>query len=72
VFLCLASWWSPTPTEDRVAIYSQRVLCEKLNYIHHNPVKRGLVRNAEDWRWSSARDYASDTEGVIPICKQWR
>ncbi len=25
-----------------------------VQYIHENPVKAGLVDNAEDWRWSSA------------------
>lgn len=25
-----------------------------VDYIHHNPLKAGLVRNAEDWLWSSA------------------
>ena len=31
---------------------------EKLNYMHHNPVKRGLVLEAGQWEWSSYRDYA--------------
>jgi REP element-mobilizing transposase RayT len=59
------------PRYDRVVIYSDNVLREKLNYIHHNPVKSGLVQNAEDWQWSSARDYTTDTEGVIPVWKEW-
>ncbi|MGB2803639.1 MAG: transposase [Candidatus Zixiibacteriota bacterium] len=59
------------PRYDRVAIYSDNVLRQKLNYIHHNPVKTGLVRNAEDWQWSSARDYASVSEGMIPVWKEW-
>ncbi len=29
------------------------------NYIHQNPVKAGLVKNAEDWKYSSAKDYAN-------------
>ncbi len=29
-----------------------------IEYIHQNPVRRGLVANAEDWIWSSARDWA--------------
>jgi len=29
----------------------------KIEYIHHNPVKRGYVDNATHWRYSSARDY---------------
>jgi putative transposase len=27
-----------------------------VNYVHNNPVKRGLVSRVEDWPWSSARD----------------
>lgn len=27
---------------------------EKIVYIHENPVRRGLVREPEEWRWSSA------------------
>ena len=59
------------PRYDRVVIYSDKVLREKLNYIHHNPVKSGLVQNAEDWQWSSAVDYSTDTKGVIPVWKEW-
>jgi putative transposase len=29
-------------------------------YIHHNPVKAGLVKEAERWAWSSARQWAND------------
>jgi hypothetical protein len=25
-----------------------------MEYIHNNPVWRGLVKRAEDWKWSSA------------------
>jgi putative transposase len=28
-----------------------------IDYIHLNPVRRGLVKRAVDWRWSSARYY---------------
>jgi len=31
---------------------------EKVEYIHLNPVKAGLVRSAQDWRWSSANEYS--------------
>jgi hypothetical protein len=31
---------------------------QKLNYIHMNPVKAGLIGNPEHWIASSARDYA--------------
>src|ERR1051326_5822101 len=29
----------------------------KLRYLHRNPVKRGLVSTADEWRWSSYRHY---------------
>jgi putative transposase len=29
-----------------------------IQYLHGNPVRRGLVAKAEDWEWSSARWYA--------------
>jgi len=31
---------------------------EKVEYIHLNPVRAGLVECAEDWPWSGVRDYA--------------
>jgi putative transposase len=30
---------------------------EKVQYIHLNPVKAGLLARAEDWPWSSVHDY---------------
>ena len=32
-------------------------LLEKINYMHANPVKAGLVARQEDWLFSSARHY---------------
>ncbi len=39
---------------------------QKLEYIHHNPVKRGYVSRAEHWRYSSAGNYHLG-EGLIDI-----
>jgi len=39
-------------------IYSEEVLRQKVAYLHHNPVRAGLVARAEDWFYSSARNYA--------------
>ena len=47
-------------------VYSDAVMRQKLDYIHHNPVKRGYVDQAEHWRYSSARDY-SGMQGLIDI-----
>jgi putative transposase len=40
---------------------------EKLEYIHRNPVEAGLVRNQEDWRWSSYRHYVKQGEELITL-----
>jgi REP element-mobilizing transposase RayT len=36
-------------------IFSEGMFMQKVNYIHNNPVKAGLVEQAVDYRWSSAR-----------------
>ncbi|MBK7404904.1 MAG: transposase [Phycisphaerales bacterium] len=38
-----------------------------IEYIHQNPVRRGLASRAEEWAWSSAAWYAGNREGVVPI-----
>jgi REP element-mobilizing transposase RayT len=43
-------------TEKNVLpIFSEGMFMERLNYIHQNPVRAGLVERATDYRWSSAR-----------------
>ncbi len=49
-------------------ISSEKMMIEKINYIHQNPVKRGYVDDARDWRYSSARDY-EDEVGLIDVEK---
>ena len=48
----------------------EKMMCERVNYIHQNPVKRGYVDEAEHWRYSSEKDYA-EIEGLIKIEKLW-
>jgi len=43
----------------------------KLRYIHQNPVKRRLVKEAGDWKWSSFRHYALREMGVVEIESEW-
>jgi putative transposase len=38
-------------------VWSRKKRIEKLNYMHMNPVKRGLVADAKLWAWSSYRSY---------------
>ena len=51
----------PDPDKD----YPQ--IC--FNYIHQNPVKAGLVKNPEDWEFSSFRDLSGLRNGKL-ICRQ--
>ena len=37
---------------------------EKVECIHLNPVRAGLVERAEDWPWSSVRDYGGNLSAV--------
>ncbi len=52
-------------------VWSESKFVEKLRYIHHNPVKRGLVGRPEDWPWSSFLHYATGQTGVVEIESQW-
>ena len=50
-------FWQKGGGYDR-NIVSDDEFHEKLNYIHNNPVTRGLAQHPTDWTWSSARWYA--------------
>ena len=51
-------------------IQGEQMLLQKLEYIHLNPVKRGYVDDASDWRYSSARNYQQG-EGLIDVVTSW-
>jgi putative transposase len=44
-------------------IRSERDLYIRLNYIHHNPVKHGLVLSMDDYEFSSYRNYLANKGG---------
>ena len=43
-----------------VHVYSDKFVGQKLNYIHMNPVRAGIVRHPEDYIYSSASNYAGE------------
>jgi len=47
-------------------IMEEDVFRQKVEYIHHNPVKRGFVDQAEHWVYSSSRNYYTG-DGCIEI-----
>ena len=51
-------------------IQSDKMMIERINYIHNNPVKRGYIDDTKCWRYSSARDYEG-MEGLIKVSRFW-
>ncbi len=56
------SFWQPRFYDFNV--WSGKKMIEKLNYMHMNPVKRGLVADAKLWAWSSYRFYQCGEENA--------
>lgn len=51
-------------------IVDDKMMMDRINYIHNNPVKRGYIDDAKHWRYSSARDYEG-VDGLIDVEKFW-
>jgi putative transposase len=58
-------FWQEGPGYDRNLTHAKSVL-QAIDYLHNNPVRRGLVDRAVDWRWSSARHYLFPEPVVDP------
>lgn len=52
---CNYQFW--THENHAVELYTYKFMLQKLGYIHDNPVRAGLVEKAEDWLYSSQRNY---------------
>lgn len=58
-------FWQSGGGYDR-NIESAQALTNVIQYIHMNPVRRGLVELCEDWKWSTAAYFAGETSVLIP------
>jgi len=47
-----------THENHAIYLYSPEFIAEKLEYLHQNPVRAGIVVTPEDYLYSSARNYA--------------
>ncbi|CAM4025158.1 transposase [Flavobacterium antarcticum] len=47
-----------------IELWSNEVIQQKIDYIHNNPVKEGIVFRPEDYKYSSASDY-SGVKGLL-------
>jgi putative transposase len=62
-------FWQEGPGFDR-NLTTEKAILAAINYLHLNPVRRKLCQRADEWRWSSARWYASDGRDVDPHIPQ--
>jgi putative transposase len=63
-------FWQDGGGYDRI-IRDNKEFDRLIDYVHSNPVRRGLVENPEDWYWSSAADWNSgDDKGPIRIDRE--
>lgn len=63
------AFWQRRYYDHNVRDYDSFV--EKLRYLHRNPVKRGLVAQPDEWRWSSFHHYWTGARGVVEIESSW-
>lgn len=59
------------PTQHPEGIVSEQFWQQKANYIHENPVRKGLVTRPEDWRFSSAQFWAGEennNDNDVELC----
>ena len=47
-----------------IELWSNEVIQQKIDYIHNNPVEEGIVFRPEDYKYSSASDYAG-VKGIL-------
>jgi REP element-mobilizing transposase RayT len=59
------------PRFDDEVIRDQQMFWTKLNYIHNNPIKAGLVNRAEDYKYSSARNYINGDHSVLDVDSEY-
>ncbi|MDO5971366.1 transposase [Flavivirga aquimarina] len=43
-----------------IELWSEKVIKQKIDYIHNNPVESGFVTSAIDWKYSSAKNFQED------------
>ncbi len=57
---------------DDQVIHNESMLLTKLDYIHNNPVKAGIVETPEDFPFSSARNYILNDQSIIKVKTDWK
>ncbi|QVL31401.1 transposase [Telmatocola sphagniphila] len=71
--------WQEGPGYDR-NLFTMEAVCNSIEYLHANPLRKGLCERATDWKWSSAKYYSQQSleglDGDLPkihgLSKDWR
>jgi REP element-mobilizing transposase RayT len=58
-------FWQATRHPE--VLETERFWRQKLDYLHENPCRKGLVRRAQDWRFSSAAFWLSDGQAESDV-----
>ena len=66
---CHHRFWQRGGGYDR-NLRSVEDVYEKIHYIHANPVRRGLVEKANDWKWSSYHAWQSGKDIPMAIDRE--
>ena len=59
------------PSRHPVALVNEKFWEVKLNYLHENPMRKGLVSRPEHWRYSSAQNYLAGERGIGELPIDW-
>jgi len=59
------------PRFDCLVITSETTLRQKIEYIHNNPVRKGLAQETWEWPYSSAATYRGKGCIEVPVDTDW-
>ena len=66
-------FWQKGGGYDR-NITEPKTLAQEIDYLHRNPVRKGLVEQASRWKWSSAAWFEGTGDSplvVDPVPPEW-
>jgi REP element-mobilizing transposase RayT len=54
-----------------MALWNEWMIWQKINYVHANPVKAGLVKTARDYYWSSFSSFHRISTEPLTVDDEW-
>jgi hypothetical protein len=61
-------FWHQGPGYDQ-NLFTEKAISKAIDYLHANPVRAGLCKSVEDWKWSSWKFYCDPVnyeQDVLP------